>query len=123
MALKLTEIKEMNVAELKEQYSKSCLELVELRMKFASRQLDDVSQLRKKKKEVARLLTVQTQKFNAGDSGEVYEKKPKPKIKKQPKSEKAVVEKEEKEEKREKKEKKVVKKSIKKVKGSKADKE
>ncbi|MBI3308142.1 MAG: 50S ribosomal protein L29, partial [Candidatus Melainabacteria bacterium] len=99
MALKLTEIKEMNVAELKEQYSKSCLELVELRMKFASRQLDDVSQLRKKKKEVARLLTVQTQKFNAGDSGEVHEKKPKPKIKKQPKSEKAVVEKEEKEEK------------------------
>lgn len=60
--MKLMEIKEMSPAEMSEQLGKSCVELVNLRMKLASRQLEDTSLIRKKRKEIARLLTVQTHK-------------------------------------------------------------
>ncbi|MBI2995959.1 MAG: 50S ribosomal protein L29 [Candidatus Melainabacteria bacterium] len=56
--MKLVEIRELTSGELKDQIKKSRIELVDLRMKFASRQLEDVSQIRKKRKEIARLLTI-----------------------------------------------------------------
>ena len=62
--MKLVEIKELSLDDLKDQVKKSSLELVDLRMKFAVRQLTDPSQLSKKRKEIARLLTIQTQKLN-----------------------------------------------------------
>ena len=60
--MKLMEIKELSVDEISNQLKKSQIELVELRMKFTSRQLEDPSQIRKKRKEIARLHTVKTQK-------------------------------------------------------------
>lgn len=62
MPLKLSEIRDMTIQELKEQLIKSRTELATLRMKFASRQLDDMSQIRKTRKEIARILTVLAQK-------------------------------------------------------------
>lgn len=62
--LKLAEIKEMTSDEISEQLKKSNIELANLRMKFVSRQLDDASLIKKNRKEIARLLTVQTQKLN-----------------------------------------------------------
>ena len=67
--LKLVEIKELSLEEFPDQLTKSRMELVDLRMKFASRQLEDPSQIKKKRKEIARLLTVQTQKLMEGTSG------------------------------------------------------
>ncbi len=60
--MELVEIKEMSVDEISEQLKKSQIELVNLRMKFTSRQLDDHSQIKKKRKEIARLHTVKTLK-------------------------------------------------------------
>ena len=60
--MKLMEIKELSVDEVSNQLKKSQIELVDLRMKFASRQLEDPSQIKKKRKEIARLHTVRTQK-------------------------------------------------------------
>ena len=60
--MKLMEIQELSPQDISEQLKKSRLELSGLRMKFASRQLEDPSQIKKKKKEIARLLTVYTQK-------------------------------------------------------------
>ena len=65
--MKLAEINEMSLNEITEQVKKSQLELVGLRMKFASRQLEDTSLIKKKRKEIARLLTVETQKINSPD--------------------------------------------------------
>ena len=79
--MKLAEIKELSAGEVVEQIEKSRLDLVNLRMKFASRQLEDVSQLRKKKKEIAWLHTVKTQKLGEEGLGEVLEQKSKPKKK------------------------------------------
>lgn len=62
--LKLPEIKELAPDEIDIQLKKSRLELVTLRMKFASRQLEDPSQISKKRKEIARLLTIQTEKLS-----------------------------------------------------------
>ena len=67
--MKLVEIKELNSSEMTEQVIKSRVELTQLRMKFASRQLEDPSLIKKKRKEIARLLTIQTQKLNGKDSG------------------------------------------------------
>ena len=61
--MKLVEIKELPLDEISDQVKKSRLELVDLRMKFVSRQLEDPSLIKKKKKEVAQLLTVETQKL------------------------------------------------------------
>ena len=60
--MKLLEIKELSVSEINDQLKKSQIELVGLRMQFASRQLNDPSQIKKKRKEIARLHTVKTQK-------------------------------------------------------------
>ena len=60
--MKLVEIKEMGIDEISDQLKKSQLELVNLKMKFVSRQLEDPSQIRKKRKEIARLHTIRTQK-------------------------------------------------------------
>ena len=68
------EIKELSTGEITNQLNKSRLELVDLRMKFVTRQLEDTSVLRKKRKEIAHLLTVQTQNAK--------EKKDKPQYKK-----------------------------------------
>lgn len=62
--MKLVEIKELSKDEIVDQVKKSRSELVELHMKFASRQLEDPSLISKKRKEIARLLTIQTQKLN-----------------------------------------------------------
>lgn len=70
--LKLPEIKELAPDEIDIQVKKSRLELVTLRMKFASRQLEDPSQISKKRKEIARLLTIQTEKLK--DSNPISEK-------------------------------------------------
>lgn len=61
--LKFAEIKDMSLGELKDQIKKSRLEFVTLRMKFASRQLDNPSEIKKKRKEITRLLTAETQKL------------------------------------------------------------
>ena len=60
--MKLMEIKELPVDDIGSQLKKSQIELVGLRMQFASRQLNDPSQIRKKRKEIARLHTIKTQK-------------------------------------------------------------
>ena len=75
--LKLPEIKELAPDEIDIQLKKSRLELVSLRMKFASRQLEDPSQISKKRKEIARLLTVQTEKLNNGSAVTSEEKETK----------------------------------------------
>ncbi len=62
--MKLLEIKELPTDEISEQLKKSQIELINLKMKFASRQLEDPSQIRKKRKEIARLHTVRTQKLH-----------------------------------------------------------
>ena|SRR3989338_2850058 len=77
--LQLVEIKELSTGEITNQLNKSRLELVDLRMKFVTRQLEDTSVLRKKRKEIAHLLTVQTQNAK--------EKKDKPEDKSEVKSE------------------------------------
>ena len=63
MMMKLVEIKELSSDEISEQLKKSQVELVNLRMKFASRQLENPSEIRKKRKEIARLHTVKTIKL------------------------------------------------------------
>ena len=83
--MKLVEIKDLSPGEINEQIKKSSIELVDLRMKFTSRQLEDISQLRKKRKEIARLLTIQTQKLKEGNEKEIKIKKPKHRIVKEKK--------------------------------------
>lgn len=61
--MKLAEITDLSLNEISDELKKSRLELVNLRMKFVSRQLEDPSQIKKKRKEIARLLTVHTQKL------------------------------------------------------------
>ena len=103
MTLKLNEIRDMSVDELKSQLSKSDLELTNLRMKLASRQLEDLSLIRKTRKEIARVLTVLTEKLKEGNVTEV-----KPIAKKEKKTKKIIEAKIEKmEEKKEKTKKKV----------------
>ncbi|OGI20057.1 MAG: 50S ribosomal protein L29 [Candidatus Melainabacteria bacterium RIFCSPHIGHO2_02_FULL_34_12] len=61
--LNLTEIKELTPPEIDEQVKKSQVELVNLRMKFAARQLEDTSLIKKKRKEIAKMLTVKSLKL------------------------------------------------------------
>lgn len=82
--LKLVEIKELPLGELSEQIKKSRIELVDLRMKFTSRQLENPSLIKMKRKEIARLLTMQTQKVLAGEVAQL--EKPKKGLKKEKKS-------------------------------------
>ena len=80
--LTLMEIKELPNNAIEDQLTKSRLELVNLRMKFVTRQLEDTSLLKQKRKEIARLLTVQT--LNS------KEKKDKPEVKAETKAKKLV---------------------------------
>ena len=80
--MKLVEIRELSIDELSGQIKKSNLELVDLRMKLASRQLEDPSKIRKKRKEIARLLTVQTQKNNGKIAEKVESKESTDEVKK-----------------------------------------
>ena len=73
--LKLAEIKELSPDEVTSQVKKSRLELVDLKMKFVSRQLEDVSQIKKKRKEIARLLTMQSQTFKESKVNEIEDEK------------------------------------------------
>lgn len=73
------EIKELSVDEISEQLKKSRIELVNLRMKLASRQLENPSQIKKQRKEIARMLTIQTQKLKNGEAVGVKEVKTKSK--------------------------------------------
>lgn len=77
MPLKLAEIKQMSHEDLQEELKKSRLELATLRMKFASRQLDNPSLIKKSKKEIARILTVQTQKLKEKPEEKVNEQESK----------------------------------------------
>ena len=79
--MKLMEIKELSVDDIGSQLKKSQIELVGLRMQFASRQLNDPSQIRKKRKEIARLHTVKTQKAHEVISSPKVEKTKKTKKK------------------------------------------
>ncbi len=74
--MKLVEMRELSLDELNEQIDKSRLELVNLRMKFTARQLEDSSLISKQRKEIARLLTIQTQKLNSEPDESKVEKKP-----------------------------------------------
>ena len=89
--MKLIEIKELSVDEINSQIKKSQIDLVGLRMKFASRQLEDPSQIKKKRKEIARLHTIKTQKAHEVTSEPKVEKVKK--IKKKVSDEKSVTEK------------------------------
>ena len=60
--MKLLEIEELNLNEINDQLKKSRLELLELHMKLATRQLDNPSLIKKKRLDISRLLTIQTQK-------------------------------------------------------------
>ena len=82
--LQFVEIKELSPGEIVDQVKKSQLELVDLKMKFVTRQLEDTSLLKKKRKEIAQLLTVQTQnlKEKPGKSEVKSEAKPETKVKK-----------------------------------------
>ena len=73
--MKLLEIEELSPDGITEQVKKSRLELVELRMKLTSRQLENPSLIRKKRKEIARLLTVYTRKLTSGEDDKKVEKK------------------------------------------------
>jgi large subunit ribosomal protein L29 len=86
--MKIAEIAELTNNEIVEKLDKSYLELVQLRMKLTSRQLEDTSLIRKKKKEIARLLTVQTQKVKNGETKkeEVKQEAEEVKTKSKPKS-------------------------------------
>ena len=90
--LKIMEIKELASDDIDAQVKKSRIDLVTLRMKLASRQLEDSSQISKKRVEIARLLTIQSQKNNEPKSEEKAVLKPtKTKIKKATEAEGKVV--------------------------------
>jgi|GEM_PF-2618860 len=74
--LKIMEIKELASEDIDAQVKKSRIDLVTLRMKLASRQLEDPSLISKKRVEIARLLTIQTQKNNPLKNDENQESKP-----------------------------------------------
>ena len=88
--MKLVEMRELSKDDLQDQIKKSSLELVDLRMKFAVRQLTDPSQLSKKRKEIARLLTIQTQKSSEKSSIVVETEKVKKPARKTKKSSEAL---------------------------------
>lgn len=73
--MKLIEIKELSPGEITDELKKSRSELLDLRMKLTSRQLESPTLIRQKRKEVARLLTIQTQKLLSGEKEVVSEKK------------------------------------------------
>lgn len=91
--MKLLEIEELSPAEITEQVKKSRLELVELRLKLASRQLENLTLIRKKRKEIARLLTVQTGKLAHGEDDKKGARKEVQSVKQDKKKTKSLVKK------------------------------
>ncbi len=64
--MKYTEIKEKSLQELEELLKEKKLELFGLRMKLKTMQLQDTSQIRKTRKDIARIKTAITEKRRAG---------------------------------------------------------
>jgi large subunit ribosomal protein L29 len=60
--MKASEIREMTAADLEAKVFELKKQLMDLRFKYGVNQLEDNSQLRKTKKDVARLLTVMNEK-------------------------------------------------------------
>jgi large subunit ribosomal protein L29 len=61
--LKLTEIRGMSDQDLADRLDSSKQELMKLRERFATRQLEDTSQVRQVKRDIARLLTIQQERL------------------------------------------------------------
>jgi len=64
--MKYTEIKEKSLKELEGLLREKKLELFELRMKLKTMQLQDTSQIRKTRKDIARIKTAIAEKRRAG---------------------------------------------------------
>jgi large subunit ribosomal protein L29 len=64
--MKYTEIKEKSLQELEGLLRDKKLELFELRMKLKTMQLQDTSQIRKTRKDIARIKTAIAEKRRAG---------------------------------------------------------
>jgi len=63
--MKMSEIKELTVDELKQKELSLREELFNLKFQFATGQLDNVMRLKQVKQDIARVLTVVTSKSNA----------------------------------------------------------
>ena len=57
--LKITEIRGMSDQDLADRLDSSKQELMKLRERFATRQLEDTSQVRQVKRDITRLMTIQ----------------------------------------------------------------
>ena len=68
--LSVTEIRGMTDKDLADRLDSSKQELMKLRERFATRQLEDTSQVRQVKRDVARLLTVQQERLLGLAKGE-----------------------------------------------------
>ena len=64
--MKYTEIKEKSLGELEGMLKEKKLELFNLRMKLKTMQLQDTSQIRKTRKDIARIKTAIAEKRRAG---------------------------------------------------------
>ncbi|MBI1800535.1 MAG: 50S ribosomal protein L29 [Chloroflexi bacterium] len=60
--LTIAEVRALKDAELAERLDSAKQELMKLREKYATRQLEDTSQIRQAKRDVARLMTVRRQR-------------------------------------------------------------
>ena len=60
--LKITEIRGMSDQDLADRLDSSKQELMKPRERFATRQLEDTSQVRQVKRDIARLLTIQQER-------------------------------------------------------------
>jgi large subunit ribosomal protein L29 len=60
--LKITEIRAMTDQDLTDRLDSAKQELMKLRERFATRQLEDTSQIRQVKRDIARLMTIQQER-------------------------------------------------------------
>ena len=66
--MKATEIRELSINDLKERIETEKANLVRLRMNYAISPLDDLSQIKKAKTNIARMLTILSQMENKKDN-------------------------------------------------------
>ncbi|MEA4868912.1 MAG: 50S ribosomal protein L29 [Bacteroidia bacterium] len=66
--MKATEIRELSINDLKERIETEKANLVRLRMNHAISPLDDLSQIKKAKTNIARMLTILSQMENKKDN-------------------------------------------------------
>jgi large subunit ribosomal protein L29 len=66
--MKATEIRELSIKDLKERIETEKANLVRLRMNHAISPLDDLSQIKKAKTNIARMLTILSQMENKKDN-------------------------------------------------------